>query len=180
MIRFTSYAFDLSLFSAPRAEPFMFPKDRTLPYLLNPDPNDRVYKHKPQSFRAELHRRFTEWLYPLVFALIALAVAGDARSHREARINPLITAVTICAVRPLARLLRRQPEPVRRLVLAVRLCRAARRRGGRDLVHPHQPHDGAAGRAGRTAGLDVAPDRRPDDVPALVAIGPGCLRREGA
>ena len=49
----------------------------------------------PQSFRGELHRRFTEWIYPLVFSLIALAVAGDARSHREGRINPLLTAITI-------------------------------------------------------------------------------------
>ena len=30
-----------------------------------------------------------------MFALIALAVAGDARSHREARIHPLITAISI-------------------------------------------------------------------------------------
>jgi lipopolysaccharide export system permease protein len=95
VIRFTSYAFDLSAFSSSDDKITMFPKDRTIAYLLDPDPNDRVFQQKPQSFRAELHRRFTEWLYPLVFALIALAVAGDARSHREARINPLITAVTI-------------------------------------------------------------------------------------
>lgn len=95
VIRFTSYAFDLSAFSSSGDSITMFPKDRTIAYLLNPDPNDDIYQRKPQSFRAELHRRFSEWTYPLVFALIALAVAGDARSHREARINPLITAVTI-------------------------------------------------------------------------------------
>lgn len=95
IIRFTSYAFDLSAFSSSDGEITMFPKDRTIAYLLDPDPNDDVFQQKPQSFRAELHRRFSEWTYPLVFALIALAVAGDARSHREARINPLITAVTI-------------------------------------------------------------------------------------
>jgi lipopolysaccharide export system permease protein len=95
IIRFTSYAFDLSAFSTSDGKITMFPKDRTIGYLLNPDLNDHVFQQKPQSFRAELHRRFSEWTYPLVFALIALAVAGDARSHREARINPLITAVTI-------------------------------------------------------------------------------------
>lgn len=95
IIRFTSYAFDLSAFSTSDGKITMYPKDRTIGYLLNPDPNDDIYQKKPQSFRAELHRRFSEWTYPLVFALIALAVAGDARSHREARINPLITAVTI-------------------------------------------------------------------------------------
>ncbi|MBA3446895.1 MAG: LPS export ABC transporter permease LptF [Pseudaminobacter sp.] len=95
IIRFTSYAFDLSEFSASASKFYMFPKDRTISYLLNPDPNDTVYQGQPQSFRAELHRRFTEWLYPLVFALIALAVAGEARSHREGRIHPLVTSITI-------------------------------------------------------------------------------------
>ena len=95
VIRFTSYSFDLSAFSSAVGNPTMFPKDRTLQYLFDPDPSDKIYKARPQMFRAELHRRLTEWLYPIVFALIALAVTGDARSHREARLNPLITAVTI-------------------------------------------------------------------------------------
>ena len=95
VIHFDSYAFDLSLFTAQTGTPRMFPKDRTLSYLFNPDPDDFTFKKRPQLFRAELHRRFTEWLYPIVFALIALSVTGDARSHREARINPLITAITI-------------------------------------------------------------------------------------
>jgi lipopolysaccharide export system permease protein len=96
VIRFTSYAFDMAAFSPAVGAITMFPKDRTIPYLFNPDPNDPVFQDKPQSFRAEIHRRFSEWIYPLVFALIALAVAGDARSHRESRINPLITAAVIC------------------------------------------------------------------------------------
>ena len=45
-----------------------------------------------------MHRRFSEWIYPLVFALIALSVAGDARSHREARLNPLVTAIGIALI----------------------------------------------------------------------------------
>ncbi len=95
VIRFSSYAFDLSAFSAAAGAITMYPKDRTLAYLYNPDPNDKLFQNKPQTYRAELHRRLTEWIYPLVFALIALAVAGDARSHREGRINPLITAISI-------------------------------------------------------------------------------------
>lgn len=98
VIRFTSYAFDLSQFAAEAAEITMFPKDRTIAYLINPDPNDRVYRDIPQAFRAELHRRLTEWAYPIVFALIALAVAGDARSHREARVHPLLTSLLIALV----------------------------------------------------------------------------------
>jgi len=98
VIRFLSYAFDLSVFTASNGTPKLYPKDRTLPYLFNPDPNDPEFKRKPQSFRTELHRRFSEWSYSIVFALIALAVIGNARSHRESRINPLVTAVTIALV----------------------------------------------------------------------------------
>ena len=95
IIRFTSYAFDLAEFSNAAGQPVMYPKDRRIGYLMKPDPNDQIFKEHPQYFRAELHRRFTEWTYPLVFALIAIAVVGDARSHREARIHPLVTAVSI-------------------------------------------------------------------------------------
>ena len=69
--------------------------DQTTQYLLNPDTNDKVFQREPNTYRAEINQRFTEWTYSLVFALIALAVAGDARSHREARVNPLITAIGI-------------------------------------------------------------------------------------
>ncbi|TIU81017.1 MAG: LptF/LptG family permease, partial [Mesorhizobium sp.] len=92
VIRFTSYAFDLSAFMSAANEITLLPKDRTTPYLLDPDPNDKMYQRNPGSYTAEVNQRFSEWSYSLVFALIALAVAGDARSHREARIHPLITA----------------------------------------------------------------------------------------
>ena len=95
VVRYTSYALDLSQFMSGGSEPTLYAKDRTLGYLLSPDPNDKIYMERPQSFRAELHRRFTDWLYSLVFALIGLAVAGDSRSFREARIHPLLTTMTI-------------------------------------------------------------------------------------
>ena len=95
VIRFTSYAFNLSEFAPAAGEFTLLPKDRTLPYLLDPDPGDSVFQEVPQQFRAELHRRLSEWTYPLVFALIAMAVAGDARSHREARLHPMATALVI-------------------------------------------------------------------------------------
>ncbi len=95
-IRFDSYAFDLSEFtSSSGGTPTLHPKDRSLSFLLNPDPNDSFYKRAPQNFRAELHMRFSEWLFPLVFAMIALAVAGDARSFREARLHPIVTTMVI-------------------------------------------------------------------------------------
>ena len=95
VIRFTSYALDLALFASATNSITMFPKDRTISYLLSPEKNDKVFIRNPRLFQAELHRRFTEWAYPLVFALIALAVVGDARSFREARIHPMVTAIAI-------------------------------------------------------------------------------------
>jgi lipopolysaccharide export system permease protein len=93
LIRFDSYGFDLSAFAPSQRAPVMFPKDRPLSYLLNPDPNDAVLIERPDYYTTELNNRFTEWLYPLVFALIAIASAGDARSHREARLHPMATAI---------------------------------------------------------------------------------------
>lgn len=95
VVRYSSYAFDLSQFTAAGAQPNFGPKDHDLSYLLQPDANDRIQKSNPLVYRAEIHKRFSEWLYPLVFALIGLAVAGDSRSFREARIHPLLTAMTI-------------------------------------------------------------------------------------
>lgn len=95
IVRYSSYAFDLSQFTPAGSKPNFGPKDRDLAYLLNPDINDRLQQSNPQIYRAELHKRFSEWLYPLVFALVGLAVAGDSRSFREARIHPLLTAMTI-------------------------------------------------------------------------------------
>ncbi|GHD07056.1 LPS export ABC transporter permease LptF [Tianweitania populi] len=95
LIRFDSYGFDLSAFAPSEKAPVMFPKDRPLSYLLDPDPNDTVLIERPDYYKTELNNRFTEWLYPLVFALIAIASAGDARSHREARLHPMATAIFI-------------------------------------------------------------------------------------
>ena len=98
IIRFSSNAFDLSSFTADSGEVKLLPKDRTLSYLFNPDPNDKIFQNAPQFYRAEIHRRLTEWIYPFVFATIALAVAANPRSHREARIHPLVTAALIALV----------------------------------------------------------------------------------
>ncbi|MCT7375926.1 LPS export ABC transporter permease LptF [Chelativorans salis] len=95
VIRFEAYAFDLSQFTRGSDTPTLYRKDRYLTYLLNPDPNDKAYATNPQSYRAELHKRLTDWLYPIVFALIGIAVAGDARSFREARVHPMITTLAI-------------------------------------------------------------------------------------
>ncbi len=95
IIKFNSYAFDLSQFATAGDEMVIYAKDRPLPYLMHPDPNDPTLQTRPLRYRAELNRRLSRWLYPVVFALIALAVAGDSRSHREARVSASFTAISI-------------------------------------------------------------------------------------
>jgi lipopolysaccharide export system permease protein len=95
IIKFASYSFDLSDMSANKGQATLRSGDRDLGFLLNPDPNDPDYRAKPGGYRAELHRRLTDWALPAVFALIALVIAGDAKSHREARLHPLVSSLTI-------------------------------------------------------------------------------------
>lgn len=94
IIKFNSYAFDLSQFTSAGDDFVVYAKDRPLTYLLNPDPNDPILQTRPLRYKAELHRRLTDWLYPVVFAMIALAFAGDSRSHREARVSASFSAIS--------------------------------------------------------------------------------------
>ncbi|MEC9462048.1 MAG: LptF/LptG family permease [Pseudomonadota bacterium] len=93
VIRFDRYAFDLSDLSEERGQARFGAKDRDLFYLMDPDPLDERYVRKPHDFRAEFHRRVSASFFPLVFTFISLMVCGDARSHREARLHPMASAL---------------------------------------------------------------------------------------
>ncbi|TIX89646.1 LptF/LptG family permease [Rhizobium sp. P44RR-XXIV] len=95
VIKFDSYSFDLSDMTQNRGQATLRASDRSLSFLLNPDPNDADYKAKPTGYRTELHRRLNDWALPAIFALISLVIAGDARSHREARLHPMVSALTL-------------------------------------------------------------------------------------
>ena len=95
IINFDSYSFDLSDMTQNRGQATLRASDRSLSFLLNPDPNDADYKAKPSGYRTELHRRLNDWALPAIFALISLVIAGDARSHREARLHPMVSALTL-------------------------------------------------------------------------------------
>lgn len=89
IVRFNSYAFDLSAF-APTAEAFIvFPKDQTTAYLLNPDPQNPRYRENPLEFTAEFHKRMTSWTLPVIFGMIAVLLAGKARTARQ--VNFMLT-----------------------------------------------------------------------------------------
>ncbi len=95
IIRFDSYGFDLSDMTKSEGPQTLSPSQRGLGFLLNPDPGDKGYSDNPGAYRAELHKRLSEWLFPFVYGLIAFAIAGDARSHREARLHPLVSSLII-------------------------------------------------------------------------------------
>jgi len=95
IIRYDSYTFDLSEFTPGAKGTTIYPKDQFLSYLFHPAPNDPYFQRKPLQYTAELHKRLTGWVYPFVFALMALVAAGDARSHREARISASFTAISL-------------------------------------------------------------------------------------
>jgi lipopolysaccharide export system permease protein len=95
IVRFTSYAFDMSTFTAAAKGITLYPKDRSTSHLLNPPADDSLYQRQPQYYRAELHKRFTLWVYPFVFALISLSITGMVRSHREMRLNGTMTAAAV-------------------------------------------------------------------------------------
>lgn len=99
IIKFNTYALDLAaLLPSDDQEANIFPKDRPLAYLFNPDPNDKYFQRNPLKYTSELYKRLTDWMYPIVFALISLAAAADSRSHREARISASFTAITLSLI----------------------------------------------------------------------------------
>lgn len=85
VLRFESYAFSLSDLAARTEGGRTTPQQRSLAYLLDPDPNDPIYQDRPFSFTAELHNRIIIPLYVIVLAVVPLAMLGQAHSMRQRR-----------------------------------------------------------------------------------------------
>jgi lipopolysaccharide export system permease protein len=49
----------------------------------------------PSDELREVHRRFTEWMYPLLFGAIAALVGSAASSHRQSRTGPVVAGVAV-------------------------------------------------------------------------------------
>jgi lipopolysaccharide export system permease protein len=96
IVKFVSYAFDLSSMTESTGASSVYASDRSLGFLLNPDPTDKAFLNSPGSFKSELHRRLSDWILPIVFALISLVIAGSARSSRRARLHPMVAALSLC------------------------------------------------------------------------------------
>lgn len=95
IISFESYAVDLSRFERKTGAVELKPRERYFSELINPDPNDPVWKSQPGQFRAEFHERFASMLYPFAFVALAIAFVGQAQSTRQNRTEALVTAIVL-------------------------------------------------------------------------------------
>lgn len=97
IVVFDSYIFDISKFGSQEGPRNFKPRERYLPYLLNPDENDTYYQRRPGKFRSELHDRLSNPLYPILFVLIVGVHLGYPRTTRDSRFQSLLAAFAIAA-----------------------------------------------------------------------------------
>ena len=95
IIKFKAYALDLALFPASSHVTHYYPKEDATPYLFSPDPNDPYYKDRPDLFVEQIYKRFSEWMYPLLFGLVAISFMGKAHSSRTGRAQYEIMAFAV-------------------------------------------------------------------------------------
>ncbi len=95
IIRYQSYVIDMASMGSQNAEITRRAKARTTYELLNFDPDDPVYKKRPDEFVIEVHERFSEMLWPFANVLVLLAFTGQARSSRQGHSNAVAVATTL-------------------------------------------------------------------------------------
>jgi lipopolysaccharide export system permease protein len=84
IIVFERYAIDLAQFSPEDAGPLR-PRERTTLELLRRDPNEPMVRANAGRFRQELHERFLNPLFALVFTMIAFAALHQPKTTRQGR-----------------------------------------------------------------------------------------------
>ena len=97
IIVFDKYAVDLERFESKTADDNdLRPRERYFDELANPG-DSPSFKSEPGKFRAELHERFSNPLYPIGFVLIALVTVGRAQSTRQNRSQLLLYGFVVGA-----------------------------------------------------------------------------------
>lgn len=97
IIAFETYAVDLDRFEARSVQSTPKPRERYFAELAFPARDDPEFTSNPGHFRAELHERFANPIYPFAFVLIALALVGQAQSTRQNRFRSVILAIAVAA-----------------------------------------------------------------------------------
>ncbi len=98
IIRFNSYAFNLSSFSSGKTGGLNSPVELSTAALISPDTTSPLYKRTPGRFRSELHTRFISGLYPIMVCMIVLAFLGAPSSHRQGHLVIVTAASTTIIV----------------------------------------------------------------------------------
>jgi len=96
IVAFDQNMLDISKFSPKdNAGKDLRPREQYISDLISPDMNDKAAKHNYGQIRSELHDRLATPLYPLVFAFVAIALLGHARTTRESRWAQILLAFGI-------------------------------------------------------------------------------------
>nr|WP_319387015.1 LPS export ABC transporter permease LptF [uncultured Roseibium sp.] len=98
IVRFQSYAFDLSNLIPEAGEPVFKASERTTANLLAPGRNDAYALNNADKLAKELHERFSQPLYAIAFGLIVFAFLGKARTTRQGRGTAIVGAITCCVI----------------------------------------------------------------------------------
>lgn len=95
IVAFDQYMFNLSEFGGQgKKSKELRPRERYLGDLINP-PDKNLTERGMGQLRSELHDRFATALYPLLFALLAVALLGHARTTRESRWGQIMMVFAI-------------------------------------------------------------------------------------
>ncbi len=93
IVTYERYAVDLAAFAQEASEVVYKPRERGTMQLLFPNTDDPYYKSQVGRFRAELHDRFSSWLYPFAMVMVAFAALGTAQTTRQGRGGGIAIAI---------------------------------------------------------------------------------------
>lgn len=96
IVRFESYAFDLSNLIPEASQPVFKASERSTVNLLSPPRNDAYALQNPEKLRTELYDRFSQPLYSLAFGVIVFAFLGKAQTTRQNRGVSVLGAICAC------------------------------------------------------------------------------------
>jgi lipopolysaccharide export system permease protein len=98
IIAFEQYPVDLDRFEKKLDDgDDLKPRERYYSELVHPEPTSGYFKSSPGKFRAELHERSSNPIYPFAFVMIALALVGQAHSTRQSAMKQVTTAFVLAA-----------------------------------------------------------------------------------
>jgi lipopolysaccharide export system permease protein len=98
IVAFDKYVVDLDRFEPQTTGGGEWkPRERYFHELVYPNKKSRMYLDQPGQFRAEIHERLTNPLYPIAFVFLIIAFVGQAQSTRSSRTESLVITFVVAA-----------------------------------------------------------------------------------